>query len=124
MNKQQELPKLDIEYWDNEDGSVGARLETFHDGDIWAKDFDTLAMGIIFLMDHMMEAERRRQKNNAQKGMFGGGMNAMIDGGDLLVRWPQVKGFGVSFKSKDNFVSWMGEVLKIAIEAEQKKGKK
>lgn len=105
--KQQPKPMIDIATWDYEDGSVGARVDQMPEGEIWARDEATLQRGIIFLVDHLMEAEKRRKENNARLGMFGGGMQAMWLDGRYTVRWLPVPGFGVSFEVEENLQPWL-----------------
>jgi hypothetical protein len=125
MNKETNLPNLptlEISMFSYEDGSVGAKLDNTVDGDIWAKNQLILVRGITWLLDHLTKAEQERIKKGSTRGFLGNAIQAAWIEGEYVMRFMPVPGFGVSFKSEQNSVSWFGELLKIAMRA-AKEGK-
>jgi hypothetical protein len=116
-SKQEQLPELDVEVHEYEDGSVGATLTQAPIGDIWAKDIQTLQKGMVYLMDTLIKQEKKRMASGNTQGAFGNGMQGMWMEGEFVVRWLSVVGFGVAFPSPEALTVWLKELLKVAIKA-------
>lgn len=115
----QQLIDIDITSWDYSDGSVGAQLDAYPAGNIWAKDEETLHRAIIWIMNHLQESVSRKRENNGKIGMLGGGMQGAWIDGAFTVRWLPLPGFGVSFPSNDGIKEWLKVLLRVALQAQE-----
>lgn len=113
----QNLPGIDIDVRECEDGTVLATLRQCPIGDIYARNMQALQDGMVYLMKTLIEQEKKRMMSGNSQGAFGNGMQGIWIEGEFVVRWLPVAGFGVSFPSEQALGTWLKELLKVAIKA-------
>ena len=114
----QPTPDIDIEYWDYDDGSVGARIAAAPEGDIWAETETTLFAGIghvIDGVDTVEQAARAAGDKTSTRMLTSLGMQGMWIDGRFTVRFLPVKGFGVTFDTEDGLRTWLNTFVRLAV---------
>jgi hypothetical protein len=112
-----ELPVLDIEYWDYDDGTVGARLSAQPDGEMWGRTMQTLVDALHWLALEVFKVEDQRKSLNSRMAMLDLGMQATWIDGRYTVRFLSRPGFGVSFSKEKYLAHWLKEWVNIALQA-------
>ena len=116
-----DLAELDIEYWDAEDGWVGAHMAKAKDVTIWAADEQKLFEFFIWLMSELDKREKQR-KAHGHRGALFPGMEATTIDGKLHIRFHKFPGVGLECKrAYTSLKEWYALLVKAAIKANRTK---
>lgn len=101
-------------YWDYDDGSVGAWMDSHQDGIIAANSTQVLLQGLKHLIDAKEQAVKSHGKKRSKR-CLSGILNVPMEGkwidGRFCIRFERVKGFGISFSKPENFEPWLNAFL-------------
>lgn len=106
-----DVSEIGFEYWDNPDGSVGARLATCPDGEIWAQNSSVLVQSTLWLCQQMRNTIEKNTQRGQTQGLFEFDMQGWWIEGEFCVRFLQLPGFGVSFATPESVSSWLAALL-------------
>lgn len=106
------MNELGIEYWDYDDGSVGAKFVEA-DGDIWAGDEQILFSSMLALCIAVQEAQQEVNAEGKPR-VVNLGMQGKWTDGVYAVRWLTLPRFGVSFTSQEKLQKWLEQLVKVA----------
>src|SRR5690349_9167027 len=113
------MKELDLEYWDNKDGSVGAFIHNIP-GAIWAKDVKTYITGITHIVKIFEEDFRQRENSSATSGIIDLKAEMQWIDGRLCVRWMAIPGFGMDFTDEEEVKTFIASMMILPTEQQRK----
>lgn len=108
--KKQPMKNIDIEYWPNEDGSVGAFIDNVP-GAIYAKNAETFAEGMWYVFKQFHDHHQYMSASGETMGFIDLKAEMAWMDGRLCARWPEVPGFGIDFASEDELKEFVKALL-------------
>jgi hypothetical protein len=106
------MKELGIEYWEYDDGTVGAQFEGVP-GNIYAKNAQILMTAINWLAQSVLTENKRAKKAKAKMRKLDVGMQGQWIDGMFTVRFLPVPGFGVSFEKAEQLQTWLKHLITI-----------
>jgi len=109
-----EMPTLDIEYWDYDNGLIGARFPGVP-GDIMADNPHHAATMLAWLVESIKGVEEKAQESGSglTRRMDDLKMQGQWVDDEFCIRFWDKPGFMVSFKAQDELKAWLAHLINL-----------